>query len=253
MPSLDAIRLSGEAKLDKLLAKLDKRHRKEVLNEIEQVGSVREIPDSFWERIRSEQETELVAALLVLILAGDEWTTNELRQQGVIARGASDKTTVDYALSAAHRAQDIAATTTDTLRNRLARKIEDAALTGPGRLGEVTRAGAEQAADEVFTPERRGTIATDATTGSLSTGQRGAAERIGGDGASTEAGQRVTIELIWRTEKDNRVCPRCSPLDGTNEEIWGKVFPNGPGPTAHPNCRCELEPRVIVEPADTPV
>jgi hypothetical protein len=243
MPTLDDLRTQGEAELEEILAKLDRRHRVRVQAAIEQYGRVQDIPESFWRELQFEVEQEQVAAIMLLILAADEWTTDAMERQGVRGVGRGDPR--EAALSAAQQVQRTAAQTIDTLRNRLGRKIEDAKVSGPGEVGELTDEGIEEALDDVFTDERRKTVATDQTTIALTKGQRAAGER--GDGTSTEAGQQVTIELIWQTENDNRVCPRCAPLDGQPEEVWGKVFPEGPGPEAHPNCRCALLPRVIVQ------
>lgn len=40
----------------------------------------------------------------------------------------------------------------------------------------------------------------------------------------------------WRTNRDEKVCPICGPLDGQPERVWAAEFPDGP--PAHPNCRC---------------
>lgn len=242
MPTLDDLRARGEAELEEILAKLDRKHRARVQAAIETYGRVQDIPESFWRELQFEIENEQVAAIMLLILAADEWTTDAMERQGIsVGRGDGRQA----ALNAARQVQRTAAQTIDTLRNRLGRKIEDAKASGPGDVGELTEQGIDEALDDVFTAERRKTIATDETTIALTKGQREAGAR--GDGASTEAGQSVTVELIWQTEHDNRVCPRCAPLEGTTEEVWGKVFPEGPGPEAHPNCRCGLLPRVIVQ------
>jgi hypothetical protein len=249
MLALDDIRAAGEADLEEKLERLDARHRETLRAALLQYGRVQDIPETVWERIEREMADETAAMLLLLMMSGDIWTTDEIRRGGVGISSLPSQ--VDYMPIASARTAAMAAQTTDTLRNRLARRIEDAAISGPGKVGEVTPEGIDQALDDVLTKQRRETISIDQTTGSLSDGQRGAAERIGGDGARTDAGQAVTIELIWRTERDDRVCPRCSPLEGSNEETWGRVFPNGPGPEAHPNCRCWLSPQVIVDAATT--
>ena len=43
-------------------------------------------------------------------------------------------------------------------------------------------------------------------------------------------------EVEWVTEKDERVCSTCGPMDG-------KIFPIDDTPAKpHPNCRCHLRP-----------
>lgn len=242
MPTIDDIRADGEAAIDDLLLQLDARHKRKLKSAIEQYGSVRNIPESVWQDIRRELEEETVAALMLLIIAGDGWTTDAVERQGVEVRKQVD--VARYSVQAARQATELAAQTTDTVRDRLERKVTDQQASPQGGVGELTDRGLDTALDDVFTPERRATIAADATTGALTTGQRGAAER--GDGARTDAGQRVELEMVWQTERDNLVCPRCAPLHDQPEAVWSKVFPDGPGPQAHPNCRCSLRPVVIV-------
>lgn len=241
---IEQLRTNAEAKLEKLLAKLDERHKKQLRAAIKQYGW--NVPDEVWQAIQQDQENEeLAAAILLLFTAADDWTTDAIKQQDVVARGYSRRQFMTYAFDAQKTVQQLAAQTTDTLRKRITRKVQDAQLTGPGDVGEITDEGIDATLDDVFTPERRKGIATDQTTGAFSKGQTAAAERIS-DGASTTAGQSVTIRMLWVSERDNLVCPRCRPLDGQPEEVWGLVFPNGPGPEAHPNCRCALIPQVVV-------
>lgn len=57
----------------------------------------------------------------------------------------------------------------------------------------------------------------------------------------SEASARLGIEEhIWRTSKDELVCPICLPLDG---EVTGikQDFPGGYTIPAHPSCRCFYE------------
>jgi hypothetical protein len=51
----------------------------------------------------------------------------------------------------------------------------------------------------------------------------------------------VETVLIWQTEKDDKVCELCGPLDGLPETEWG-----GAGePPAHVNCRCWTTSKVV--------
>ena len=44
----------------------------------------------------------------------------------------------------------------------------------------------------------------------------------------------VIVWTVWRTAADERVCPVCGPLAGSE---WPSD--TGPQPPAHPNCRCQ--------------
>jgi hypothetical protein len=208
---------------------------------------VQDIPEIVWKEIQFDIENETAAAILLLIIAADDWTTTEIQGQGVRSRKLTSQQLGSYAMDAAERASDMAASTTNTLRDRLTRKVEDMRISGPGKVGNLTPTGIDKALDEVLTDQRRETLAVDQTTQGLSRGQMGARDRAGGDGASTTAGQSVEIELYWVTERDDKVCPRCSPLHDKPESVWGRVFPSGPGSSAHPNCRCSLRPVVVVQ------
>lgn len=245
-PSLEAIRQAGEEKLERILRDSDEEARKILRDALNQYGSLEAVPESVWRRIRDHyaDNDALAAAILLLWVSADDWTASQLSDQGVAVREAPPL--ASYAIAAAKQTRSLA-TTVDTIRDRLSRKIQDSRLTGPGGVGELTETGIDSALSDTFTPARRQTIAADQTTGAISGGQLGARDRlIGGDGAASGlGGQRMTIALIWRTERDNLVCARCSPLEGQPEEVWSQVFPEGPGPDAHPNCRCSLEPQAI--------
>lgn len=47
--------------------------------------------------------------------------------------------------------------------------------------------------------------------------------------------------LIWRTKRDERVCPICRPLDGEVSDDKGRFGPDLLSPPAHIRCRCEVE------------
>jgi hypothetical protein len=46
----------------------------------------------------------------------------------------------------------------------------------------------------------------------------------------------VTVDEVWFTRLDERVCPICGPLHGKPKRVWAEQFPDGP--PAHPRCRC---------------
>ena len=66
----------------------------------------------------------------------------------------------------------------------------------------------------------------------------GEVERKPGEQEPPKMPKRDTLRLIkiWNTQRDERVCPICSPLNGTTQSVWGKQFPSGA--PAHFRCRC---------------
>lgn len=258
MTTLDHIRADGEAAILLLLAQLDERHKLILRDAIRRYGRVQNIPESVWQHIQEDipggtvkdkhgDDTTVAAAILLLLTHADDWTGEQMAAQGAPRQQLSPRHLTDYSLEAARQTTASAAQTTTTLRTRLARKIEDEALSPNGGVGVATDFGIDAAIDEVLTAARRATIATDLTTGALTAGEIGAAARVtGDDGTVTRIdGVKTTISLIWRTERDFLVCPRCSPLEGQPEEVWSLIFPEGPGDDAHPNCRCYLDIRVV--------
>lgn len=245
--AIERLRQSGEAKLERILQDSDEEARKILRDTLNQHGSLEAVPESVWQKIRDHyaDNDALAAAILLLWVSADQAMTSDIEKLGIGVRNRLPMS--GYALSAARQTQSLAGTV-DTLRDRLRRKIQDAQLEGPGGVGELTAGGIEQALDSVFTDARRRQLATDQTTGAISGGQIGARDRhVGDDGSAlTTGGVRMTVALIWETEGDELVCPRCAPLNGQPEEVWSSVFPDGPGDDAHSNCRCRL--RVMLVP-----
>ena len=50
------------------------------------------------------------------------------------------------------------------------------------------------------------------------------------------SGMGLEFVRYWNTNKDEKVCPLCGPLDRQPERSWASNFPGGP--PAHPRCRC---------------
>jgi len=46
--------------------------------------------------------------------------------------------------------------------------------------------------------------------------------------------------MVWRTQRDERVCAICAPLDGLTQRDWAARGVTSP-PPAHPRCRCRVE------------
>lgn len=93
-----------------------------------------------------------------------------------------------------------------------------------------------------YTAERAVTIGITETTAAGSEGHRQAeaATRTPPPG-----GRTLTVDLVWNTARDAKVCPICQPLDGTKRDRWAQVYPDGP--PGHPRCRCSLAPSIVRE------
>ena len=48
---------------------------------------------------------------------------------------------------------------------------------------------------------------------------------------------------VWHTQKDERVCKLCGPLNLKNENFWKDSHPDGP--PLHPRCRCFLTYQIL--------
>lgn len=244
MTDLDEIRRNGEEEIAAILAKLDERHQRLLRDALRRYGSVENIPLSVWGQIQEETESELATVALYLMLLGGGYTNWELQNQG----GRTSQPNLGrMGLLAARQATNAAANSGASLMKRITYALEQARLDqNLGNVGDLTQEGIDKALQDALDEARRKQMAIDQTTEAITTGQR---EAAGGAGTTNDAGQRVTVEMRWQTEGDNRVCPRCSPLHETPEEVWSKVFYDGPGVSAHPNCRCFLRAVVVVEEA----
>lgn len=90
-------------------------------------------------------------------------------------------------------------------------------------------ASLEDRISRYFSEERAESIAVTETTGANTRGELDTVrdyERM--------LGRQVRV--VWRTKRDERVCPKCGPLNGLPEEQWPPEAFNGP--PLHPRCRC---------------
>lgn len=245
MTDLDDIRRDGEEEIAAVMAKLDERHRELLRDALNRYGSVENIPPSVWSTIREETEDELAAIILLLMMGGIGYTNMELGFQGMQPRPTTSAGLGGLGLLAARQAQAAAAASVESIQRRLVDGLTKARLDLElGNVGDLTQEGIDKALQDALDEARRKGMAIDQTTEAITKGQR---EAAGGAGTTNAAGQRVTVEMRWQTERDSKVCPRCSPLHETPEEVWSKVFYDGPGIAAHHHCRCWLRAVVVVE------
>lgn len=240
MPTIDEARTKGEKAILLLLSDLDAQHAEILRSALRTYGRVDLIPESVWNRLKQTtgDDPQLAKKVALLMLGADSITIAELQQQADVGIAPGDLG--GYARHADELVSGLS-DTVDTIRDRLKTAERNSRISGPGELGEFTPDGIDKAISDVLDETRRATIATDLATQAISKGQMG---------AGTRAGQVVDVELVWVIE-DNTACPICLSVNGTTEDVWGLIFPDGPGPEAHPNCRCRLRIRYVATPAET--
>jgi hypothetical protein len=82
----------------------------------------------------------------------------------------------------------------------------------------------------IFGPVRAEMIAVTEVTRASAQGELAVANRLKAEG--------IEMRKVWRTNRDELVCPICAPLQDTEESEWRASAPDGP--PAHPRCRCFL-------------
>ena len=188
--------------------------------------------DSFKNRVQDSLEEELVAVYIIvfLMMADDGLQNATLLAQSLGRSWAS-----------AH-ARGLATDLTSNMRRELASGTDPYAVFGDTRVAvlaatEVTRAVSRAELDARRAnaraqgrpePEQKRT-APDQMPGELAGPADGTSLLDVGDG----------LTALWITERDDRVCPICRPLNRRPAKDWDTLFPAGP--PAHPNCRCHLE------------
>lgn len=249
-----ANRMELEADFARKLSRVSSRHRRELIDLLGSPPDPRNVPETFWAKVKDEQEKEVTAALLLLFMASFE-QHSELFLPGDLQAAVLDTGRDAGSRWATERASKLAGQYVDRSRAKLAQL--ERRWYGPDFqikrvFGELKAPGSGQVqsgAIEIFGPDRDATIATTETTGAQTAGTGRAV------GAAGELGVIVTV--TWFTELDGRVCPICKPLHGQQMKNWegalasagvdpqffDAINANG-GPPIHPNCRCFLQTKV---------
>lgn len=178
------------------------------------------VPAKLWDDIEAELAKTTAVAIALMFLAGvDEmgklFGEIDADDAGDAARKFADK-----------RAAKLARDTTRTMKDRLGSVADEWADVADDVTAKRLRSGLlrdlrgrlEQQADDVGVTE---------TTFSNTIGENYFAKQFGED----------ELLIVWRTQLDEKVCPICSPLEGTTKEFWGEF---DDGPPGHTRCRCYL-------------
>lgn len=183
-------------------------------------GDLANVPADVFERLRVELQRILQIALVdVFVDAANNFasTMSYAINQDELQSQAQNWAT-EYAASLA---RDLLNTRTSNLQ-RIAAGAPDLPLQKKDLIALLLSALAVGGA---------ATIAVTEISNAISQGEQRTRETLERDGS--------TVESIWYTQEDERVCPECGPRHG-NTEGNGWALP----PPLHPNCRCYLGYRV---------
>ena len=218
-------RMGWEADLVKELAKLLQVQKGQILELIGDPPNLNNIPESVWQEHgdalfqaieRNSVGAYLAAAEQILVSQpiGVDW--------GLVNAEAARWAR----LNAQSIAADIITTNRANIGEALASFFEQGLTIGDLRERLASLLG----------PVRADLIASTEITRAAVEGELALVRELGNQGAELTA--------FWITERDERVCPICSPLDGLAESPEGGFAPGGgmgiPSPPAHPRCRCWL-------------
>ncbi len=233
MAAIEDIRNAGEADLTRRLQKINKKYRKRIRAAIAEYGSLGAIPDSFWQEMEREINSESTAAMLLILIAAYDSTSNRLG-----LRAEEQRTRQEAEQITRQRGEVLARGEVASIRRRLQDTItkQRTLPTTPTTPISIPTRDIDiitpETIEDILSDQRAERAGTTETTGAISSGQRGGRDDF------EQADPLNTTVMIWRTERDARVCPICSPLDGKTDKVWSQQFPSGP--PAHINCRCEL-------------
>ena len=212
-------RAGFERKFATLLGRLSAKHRRELEGFLGSPPDPANVPASFWERVRRETESELLAMLLLIYIAS-------ATQHGLGADRASTMGLVWAASRAAEVARGYAEHSRDRT-NTAGREWREQTDRGdpPGKAAVGDRLVS------IFGPSRAAGIAVSETTDATSAGSEAAIKETVG----------VSQADLWITHPEDSMtgpCPICRPLHKTKRTNWGLKFPSGP--KAHPTCYCTI-------------
>lgn len=256
--TIETLRTATERDLAAAIGKLGPTHRRRIMDAIEVYGSARAIPNAVWESIKRDVDQES-AAILLLLLAGvyGAQYRRTLRQVPIEQRGLvqpidPERLRTAAAAPAARAATVVADEYVTSIRSRLETNIDNKAAEinelPPRERAKVVRQEIEDAVGE---DAAESTVVTNTTRGVT------AAQQSAGDDIGRQA--NVTMTLVWKTERDSKVCPICRPLDGKTVDRWEAVLDANTvsaevkatitsqlGPPAHPRCRCALQHVAVI-------
>jgi hypothetical protein len=269
-------RMAIEADFAKRLSRLSSKQRAELRDKLGDPPDPSRVTSSDWARWEQERRQEMAGMLLAIWMLAANQHLEELlgnsravgaQRSAMAKKGAAPKSAGDVAgdiiaaggtgagisdvQQSAMVRQGMASTTTqaaEVARANIeaAKEIVDAAGKGWATT-PPSKANVEEVLTQAIGPARDATTAATEVTKAAVGGTNGVKPVVEDRG--------YNLITRWRTEKDDRVCPVCRPLDGKVPDLWepvlrtlvapggtraiSQIVANG-GPPAHPNCRCYL-------------
>jgi len=220
-------RMDWESEVVGRLARLLQVQKAQILELLGDPPDINNIPESVWREHGDQLFRALEKDSLAIYIAAAEHIL------------ASQPIGVDWGLVNEHAARwarehardlalDISSTNRQNVAEALAGFFEQQQTIGDlrNRLASL------------FGPVRAELIASTEVTRAAVEGELDLVRELGKEG--------VELTAFWVTERDEKVCPICKPLDKQPESPEGGFVPEGesgpgiPHPPAHPRCRCWL-------------
>ena len=235
-----------EADFAKKFGKVARRHMHEFRAHLGRPADINNVPEEFWKMIEKEAEQSSYFLLFAIFTAAAAYHGWQNKDSRLAAFGWALLQAQAFGLQWAESTRDRLEKGIAKILNeadqgipidRVIDRVIDDRIAPPGspipipipqQSKEVTDA-IDDLLEKTFGPERVEVNSIDEVT-------RG---QFAGSEAAVEATEGLGELDKWRTQKDEKVCPTCSPNDGVNRENWPPKFAEGP--PAHPRCRCWIE------------
>lgn len=233
-----------EEEFARKFGKVARRHMREFRDLLGRPPDIANVPEEFWRMVQKESEQSSYLLLLTIFTAAAAYHGWQNKDSRLAAFGWA-------LLQAQAFGMQWAESTRDRLEKGIAKILQEAdgrtIVDGIAIDRVIDRVIDDRMPPPVVTPTKEVSDAIDdlleKTFGPERVEVNSIDEVTRGQFAGSEAAVEATEGLgefdKWRTQKDQKVCPTCSPNDGVNRENWPPKFAEGP--PIHPRCRCWIQ------------